>query len=697
MLSTEYGFGTSVRRSGHAACWCSELGGLVQFGGWPPSEQLGEVVRHDGSSCPLFLLPATTIARHVHRADQRRAVDVFSAALAPHRQRRLRRLCDLATRAAPGDHGGDPRLQRRRGPPTSSTASSAASALSATTEEASERGFEYDEGYVSEQESDDAGSQSPPSSTPSSANSRSRSRAATAATDAVRATSPPSVVAPTITVELLRQVALETGDRVASGGFSRTSSTPAAALPDHTSVSPSSRTGYAASALRDLTRRHSGGPATDKEAPPVRADTREVRGKHTVRPLRWQRVQPAVAPRTRHGHHLVCCGHRLYVIGGSYWAHGNALASTDMMYDVRERTWHQLSSLFPQRFCAALARSNAVPSSPASTSATDALYTTTTTIATITSTGTADAPRDARTTTAPTTTVAMASARAGDGGEEQQQQQVLYYFGGLDYSHELTNTLHRLWLPHEVLEELPQYGAVPRRQFKGVLVCDVQRECTPAERRAGERAVGRLFYMDGLQDGRPMAPYLRLYNLSTGVWVRVCPSPDLVRSQVSLLQYEPVAAGQAATRLRRFEVLGGMPARRGRQRRSRMCVSFDVGQQCFDYSHALPVPGLTAHCVVLLPPLDTGAVEVASGAVSGYAAALDTLRRRCGTWSLCCGGNEDWTDAEQNSLGDPVGWLYLLAPRPVRLSEAVRVLMDRLRMPSKVLTVEKDDLLHELF
>lgn len=39
-----------------------------------------------------------------------------------------------------------------------------------------------------------------------------------------------------------------------------------------------------------------------------------------------------------------------------------------------------------------------------------------------------------------------------------------------------------------------------------------------------------------------MAPYLRVYNLATGVWVRVCPSPDLVHSQISLLQYELVDA-----------------------------------------------------------------------------------------------------------------------------------------------------------
>lgn len=237
-----------------------------------------------------------------------------------------------------------------------------------------------------------------------------------------------------------------------------------------------------------------------------------------------------------------------------------------------------------------------------------------------------------------------------------------------------------------------------------------------------------------------MAPYLRVYNLATGVWVRVCPSPDLVRSQISLLQYELVDAvseGLAneaalstpvpsvkresdqsikwhATRLRRFEVLGGMPARHGKQRRSRMCYSFDTVQMRFDYSHALPVPGLTAHCVVLLPSPGTPSAvaalhsSVKSGEdrrtladgttlLSAYQAALRVLRERCGAWSLCCGGNEDWSDAEQNSLGEPVGWLYLLAPRRIPLAEAARVQMERLPIQSKVLTMERDELLGTLF
>lgn len=201
----------------------------------------------------------------------------------------------------------------------------------------------------------------------------------------------------------------------------------------------------------------------DKEAPSVQADTHEVRGKHTVRPLRWKMIRPPVAPRSRHGHHLVSCGERLYVIGGSYWAHGNALASTDMMCDVRTGAWQQISSLFPQRFCAALAKSDAAPATPWTMQA-------------------SSAPRRLVEETAEGGTLTCGTARAGD------EHQVLYYFGGLSYSHQLMNTLHRLRLPQEVLEELPQYRAVPRAQLKGILVCDVQRECTPDERKRGEQA-----------------------------------------------------------------------------------------------------------------------------------------------------------------------------------------------------------------
>ncbi|KPI86208.1 hypothetical protein ABL78_4721 [Leptomonas seymouri] len=701
MLSIDHGFSTSVKRSGHAACWCTALGGIVQFGGWPPSENLSDVVRHESSSCPLFYMPVTTIARHLHRADQRRRVDSLEVALTRHRQYRLR---ELLSRTSDNVPGAQRPIKESRPPAVDKEAADALlqlptpSTLSVTTEEASERGFVYDEGYTSEIGEDEAGSPENSSSGSFSTNSAHRSTRDTlnssqqaADLASARPSQPPSpsslralpspteTLAPIITVELLRQVANETEDQVTYG-----SSAPAASY-GRTSVSRSTRTGHAApSTLHGFGT--SGRQAVDREAPPQRRDTQEVLGKYTVRPLRWHKICPPVSPRSRHGHHLVSCGHRLYVIGGSYWAHGNALASTDMVYDLRKKVWQQVPSLFPPCFCAALAKSNAIPTErwvPASRSPTDT------------------------------------SAEP-----EMHDEQILYYFGGLNYSRRLTNSLYRLWLPQETLEQLPQYGAVPREQFKGVLVCDVQRECSPEERKRGERALGRLFYFDGLQDGRPMAPYLRVYNIATGVWVRVCPSPDLVRSQVSLLQYEAVeeartdaaeAGPTTITRLKRFEVTGGMPSRRGKQRRSCMCYSFDAVQLHFDYSHALPVPGLTAHCTVPLPPLpeedmNTAADSIVTAAESNrrlladgatdtvaYRQSLSLLREKYGVWSLCCGGNEDQSPVEQNSLGEPVGWLYLFAPRAIPLSEVARVQIECLRIPMPVLGAQADELLEELF
>ncbi|KAL7699791.1 hypothetical protein NQL31_008095 [Lotmaria passim] len=695
MLSIDHGFDTSVKRSGHAACWCAALGGIVQFGGWPPSEQLSDVVRHEGSSCPLFYMPVTTVARHLHRADQRRGVDSLAVALAHHRQRRLRTLLDPppgatsrssleAVTGAGSGAEGSATVVLDMGTSTSAVLlSPSPSTLSVTTEEVSERGFVYDEGYVSdvaesEVASSDSGSDSSEGGTAQDAAPADMSSSSHEAVVSPFASATAGVIAPVITVELLRQVAEETGDRMtydSAGGAGV--STAAASHGGRTSVSRSTHTGPTASTLHSFGK--SGQPAVDREAPPLQRDTQEVLGKYTVRPLRWQLLRPPVAPRTRHGHHLVSCGDRLYVIGGSYWAHGNALASTDMMYDVQKKVWQQVCSLFPPRFCAALAKSNAVPKEKWMPAAADDT----------------------------STSAAAELLRLHDG-------QVLYYFGGLNYSHDPTNTLYRLWLPQETLEELPQYGAIPRKQFKGILVCDIQRECSPAERKRGESALGRLFYLDGLQDGRPMAPYLRVYNVATGVWVRVCPSPDLVRSQVSLLQYQSVAG---AERLRRFEVMGGMPSRRGKQRRSRMCYSFDALQLRFDYSCALPVPGLTAHCTIPLPTtaeIDTATTATAARdtavslhsatlladgltSVTAYRSALSLLRETYGVWSLCCGGNEDWNDADQNSLGVPVGWLYLLAPRAIPLSEVARVQMECLRIPTVVRGAEKDELLDELF
>lgn len=282
MLSVDYGFGTSVKRSGHAACWCAALGGVVQFGGWPPSELLAEVALHKGSSCPLFVLPVATIARHVRRADQRCRTDAFDVALAPHRQRRLRRLCEIASGAAPCECSGTLHDFQGRRPSSRpdcaakeedkdgdilggsfSASSSGPSSFSPTTEESSERGLEYVEGYVSEQEAENAADRSRSSSVDTSLSLSSSSKrrsghgtdvrqplhlhaAAACAPDGVVADVVNEVVVPPITVELLRQMSLAAGDRTT---HNTPASPSAVASHGHMSVSPSTRTGYVKSAL----------------------------------------------------------------------------------------------------------------------------------------------------------------------------------------------------------------------------------------------------------------------------------------------------------------------------------------------------------------------------------------------------------------------------------------------------------------
>jgi len=386
MLSVQFGFDTNIKRSGHAACWCSLLGGIVQFGGWPPTSQLSDVVRHEGSSCPLYVLSAVTIARHVRRAEQRRSVNLFEEAQKPSRIRRLRHLCDASgdipevpagcvdmehvtvSGAAEVTAYGTPALSTLDTDllPVSSPRRSSITPTTTDDSHSVSRRFVYDEGYVSEPaESSHSETASTSNSSSDSSSRGSRPRVGAERTTPSYPSASP-VVAPVITVELLRQAAVD-------GGVHEPMPLQNGAEDDHSSWTPpveqqsQPRSTYTATTVGagtsySLTLLSRG---VDAVALPVLQDTQEILGKKTVHPLRWRHILPAVAPRSRHGHHLVSCGVFLYLLGGSYWAHGNALASTDMIFHVGTGVWKQVAALLPSRFCAALAVSNTTPSPPA--------------------------------------------------------------------------------------------------------------------------------------------------------------------------------------------------------------------------------------------------------------------------------------------------------------------------------------------
>ncbi|CAJ1034226.1 hypothetical protein Q4I30_006746 [Leishmania utingensis] len=156
----------------------------------------------------------------------------------------------------------------------------------------------------------------------------------------------------------------------------------------------------------------------------------------------------------------------------------NALAPTDMIYAVSKRAWQQIPPLFPQRFCAGSAKSEAVTTTPWTM-------------------WTSSLSRHLMDKVVEDPALAVPTGSAGD------VHQVLYYVGGLNSSHQLRSPFHRLWLPREVLKELPQYGAVSREQFKGILVCDVQRGRTPDERQgASARQDDSPTWIDSRVDAR---------------------------------------------------------------------------------------------------------------------------------------------------------------------------------------------------
>ncbi|CAD2216166.1 hypothetical protein ADEAN_000362700 [Angomonas deanei] len=106
---------------------------------------------------------------------------------------------------------------------------------------------------------------------------------------------------------------------------------------------------------------------------------------------------------------------------------------------------------------------------------------------------------------------------------------------------------------------------------------------------------------------------------------------------------------------------------------------------------------MTAHAVVLLPspghhpqcPFPEKTTE-----------RTTPLRH---TLAVSCGGNEDLrignsNALEANSLGEPIGLIYLLRRRPISFSEAIRVFMHKNKIPLTVTaTPERDAILDELF
>lgn len=261
--------------------------------------------------------------------------------------------------------------------------------------------------------------------------------------------------------------------------------------------------------------------------------------------LHWGKITPGVMPRTRHGHHLVCVNHEVFLVGGSYFLHGDSLAPQDMVYDIRDALWYQIEPVVPSRFCASVA-------------------------------------------------VSAASAEG---------ETVVYFFGGLDATKSPTNTLFRVWLPSRTMEEVLSFGLAPVPQFKSCLVCDSAVEVSAVARRNGMRPSGRLFHMDGFLPDTSRVKMLYVMDLATGLWREVCRSPDLVRSQVVHVRYITECSGESScSRVAHFTMFGGMPSRKGFRKRSSKLCTFNVEQLMWEGSKAkeAPVRGLTAHAVALL-------------------------------------------------------------------------------------------------
>ncbi|CUF50429.1 Hypothetical protein, putative [Bodo saltans] len=410
-----------------------------------------------------------------------------------------------------------------------------------------------------------------------------------------------------------------------------------------------------------------------------RVDEEDTAAAAALRPqASWTKITAGVMPRTRHGHHLVCCEHETYLFGGSYWAHGDTVAPQDMVYDHLAGHWYQTEPLFPSRFCSAVTASGSFRSQPLKPTAT------------------------------PNSTSMV----------------VVYSFGGLDLSRQTTSSLFRAWLPSRSWEEITTFGSVPAPQFKSCLVADVMYEYSPADRREGKRTEGRLFHLDGFLPDTSRVKRLHMLDLSTDIWREVCFAPDLVRSQIAHISYSEERADSdlrhnndeataslestststlSAGRVASFTVFGGMPSRKGKRFRSSAMATFNTRTMMWDQSKLVyaRVPGVTAHVVVAIPP--TAEDETVHGNSSSSNAKRDDvlsgpLRSMVVSLSIC-GNEDDPLQPDENSLGRQTSSIHVFSRKPRTLKEIAARHIHQMRIPCHINAspAPRDEILDELF
>ncbi|CAD2216165.1 hypothetical protein AGDE_15783 [Angomonas deanei] len=186
--------------------------------------------------------------------------------------------------------------------------------------------------------------------------------------------------------------------------------------------------------------------------PPTAQPTQEREDMDSNSVLQWKPVLPPIAPKTRHGHALVYCYPNLYLFGGCYWAHGDAMSTTDLYYNVYDQRWRQCKEeVVPPRFMASVAVSNASHTFPQHTDHTVSE------------------------------------------NDPNRAHMVLYAFGGLDFNRQLSNHLYRTQLPPSRYELLPQLGHHPPTAVQG---------CAGVRCAAGDRGWGGLSVLHGWIPGR---------------------------------------------------------------------------------------------------------------------------------------------------------------------------------------------------
>jgi hypothetical protein len=291
-------------------------------------------------------------------------------------------------------------------------------------------------------------------------------------------------------------------------------------------------------------------------------------------------------------------------------------------------------------------------------------------------------------------------------------------------SRQTTSSLFRAWLPSRSWEEITTYGSVPAPQFKSCLVADVLLENSPAERREGQRTDGRLFHLDGFLPDTSRVKRLHMLDLSSDIWREICFAPDLVRSQIAHISYseesgdgedrqrdaittlDSTSSLRGADRVVSFTVFGGMPSRKGKRFRSSAMATFNTRTMMWDQSklvHA-PVPGVTAHVVVAIPPenLDSAAAGVgvlcAANLNMMNGAPLHPLRSMAVSLSIC-GNEDDPLQPDENSLGRQTSSIHVFARKPRTLKEIAARHIHQMRIPCHINAspAPRDEILDELF